>query len=62
MKHHEDVEQLRTMQAGPAERTGRWGFKRLAAFQGEGYADYVAFARPVDLRRGRADLEGTPAT
>ena len=40
-----------------AERAGRWGFSRLAAFQKEGYADYVAFARPVDLRRGRADLE-----
>ena len=40
-----------------AERVGRWDFRRLAAFQREGYADYVAFARPVDLPRGRADLE-----
>jgi hypothetical protein len=40
-----------------ADRVGRWRFSELAAFQREGYADYVAFARPVDLRRGRADLE-----
>jgi hypothetical protein len=40
-----------------ADRVGRWRFSKLAAFQREGYADYVAFARPVDLRRGRADLE-----
>ena len=40
-----------------ADRVGRWRLSRLAAFQREGYADYVAFARPVDLRRGRADLE-----
>lgn len=39
-----------------ADRVGRWRFSRLAAFQREGYADYVAFARPVDLARGRADL------
>jgi hypothetical protein len=40
-----------------ADRVGRWHFSRLAAFQREGYADYVAFARAVDLARGRADLE-----
>ena len=40
-----------------ADRVGRWHFSRLAAFQREGYADYVAFARPVDLPRGRADLQ-----
>ena len=40
-----------------ADRLGRWHYARLAAFQREGYADYVAFARPVDLPRGRADLE-----
>jgi hypothetical protein len=39
------------------DRAGRWRFKKLAAFQTEGYADYVAFAQPVDLPRGRADLE-----
>lgn len=38
------------------DRAGRWRFSRLAAFQREGYADYVAFARPVELARGRADL------
>jgi hypothetical protein len=40
-----------------AAHGGRWRFNKLAAFQTEGYADYVALARPVDLRRGRADLE-----
>jgi hypothetical protein len=39
-----------------ADRVGRWRYRGLAAFQTEGYADYVAFARPVDLRVGRADL------
>ncbi len=39
-----------------AEHIGRWRNHDLAAFQTEGYADYVAFARPVDLARGRADL------
>jgi hypothetical protein len=29
------------------------GFRGLSAFQKEGYADYVARARPVDLRIGR---------
>jgi hypothetical protein len=38
------------------DRIGRWRMSRLAKFQAEGYADYVAFARPVDLLRGRADL------
>jgi hypothetical protein len=40
---------------------GRWPVSRRAAFQKEGYADYVAFARPVDLRRGRADLVANTA-
>ena len=40
-----------------AAHGGRWRFNKLAAFQTEGYADYVAFARPVDLARGRAELE-----
>jgi len=39
-----------------ADSVGRWRLSRLAAFQREGYADYVALARPVDLPRGRADL------
>jgi hypothetical protein len=39
-----------------ADRVGRWRLSRLAAFQREGYPDYVALARPVDLARGRADL------
>ena len=39
-----------------ADRVGRWHFRRLASFQVEGYADYVAFARPVDVPRGRAQL------
>ena len=37
----------------------RFGFyraSRLAAFQREGYADYVAFARPMDLHAGREAL------
>jgi hypothetical protein len=36
-----------------ADRVGGWRSLELAAFQREGYADYVAFARPVDFRRGR---------
>jgi hypothetical protein len=39
-----------------ADHTGRFGFRKLAAFQQEGYADYVAFARPVDVVGGRADM------
>jgi hypothetical protein len=39
-----------------AAHFGRRLFGRLAAFQTEGYADYVAFARDVDLARGRAAL------
>jgi len=37
---------------------GRWGYHGLAAFQTEGYADYVAFARPppFDFAGGRAAL------
>jgi len=37
-------------------RVGRRGYHRLAAFQQEGYADYVAFARPVDFAAGREAL------
>jgi hypothetical protein len=45
-----------------ADRFGRLVSWRLAPFQNEGYADYVAYARPVDLALGRADLEaGTTA-
>jgi hypothetical protein len=39
-----------------ADRIGRYGIHRLAAFQREGYADYVAFARPVDVAQGRLEL------
>lgn len=38
-----------------ADRIGRWQYHALAPFQVEGYADYVAFAQPVDISRGRAD-------
>jgi hypothetical protein len=38
------------------DRVGRLGTYRLAAFQREGYADYVAFTRPIDLVRARRDL------
>lgn len=44
-----------------ADRVGRWRYRGLAAFQTEGYADYVAFARPVELDRGRADLVANTA-
>ena len=37
-------------------RLGFFRSSRLAAFQREGYADYVAFARPIDLRAGREAL------
>ena len=42
-----------------ADRIGRWRYFHLAAFQQEGYADHVAFARPgpFDFARGRALLE-----
>jgi hypothetical protein len=40
-----------------ADRLGRWRAYRLAAFQREGYADYVGFDRPVDLQGWRAALE-----
>jgi hypothetical protein len=43
------------------DHTGRRSYSRLARFQREGYADCVAFARPVDLPRGRADLEAGTA-
>jgi hypothetical protein len=36
-----------------ADRVGRLRYRRLAAFQQEGYADHVAFARPADFARGR---------
>jgi len=39
-----------------ADRIGRWRYRRLAAFQTEGYADYVAYDRPVALRDGRDAL------
>lgn len=38
------------------DRLGRWRYAQLAAFQREGYADYVAFDHHVDLERGRAAL------
>jgi hypothetical protein len=40
------------------DHIGRLGYRRLAAFQTEGYADYVAFARPppFDFASGRAAL------
>ena len=42
-----------------ADRIGRWRYLHLAAFQQEGYADHVAFARPgpFDFARGRELLE-----
>ena len=42
-----------------ADRIGRWRYIHLAAFQQEGYADHVAFARPgpFDFARGRELLE-----
>ena len=39
-----------------ADRTGRWRYHRLSAFQVEGYADYVGFGRPLDLAREREAL------
>jgi hypothetical protein len=39
-----------------SDRVGRWRYHGLAAFQREGYADYVAFARPVDFAAGREAL------
>lgn len=39
-----------------ADRVGRWRYRRLAAFQTEGYADHVAFARPLDLHAERDAL------
>jgi len=39
-----------------ADYVGRWRYRSLAPFQVEGYADYVAFARPVDTASGRRDL------
>ena len=39
-----------------ADRIGRWQYHRLAAFQTEGYADYVAFARHLDLAAERESL------
>ncbi len=43
------------------DRVGRWRFRQLAHFQTEGYADHVAFARPMDLRAEReALIRGAP--
>lgn len=39
-----------------ADRLGRWGYRRLAAFQQEGYADHVGYARPLNLRVEREAL------
>jgi len=39
-----------------ADAIGRFRYAQLAAFQVEGYADYVAFARAVDFAAGRAAL------
>ena len=39
-----------------ADRTGRWRYRQLSAFQVEGYADYVGFGRPLDLARERESL------
>ncbi|HVT10481.1 MAG TPA: hypothetical protein VHO67_23640 [Polyangia bacterium] len=39
-----------------ADHVGRWRYRRLAAFQKEGYADAVAFDRPLNLRDERAAL------
>jgi hypothetical protein len=44
-----------------ADRIGRWHYHKLAAFQTEGYADYVAFDRQLDLRAAREALvRGAP--
>jgi hypothetical protein len=44
-----------------ADRTGRWRYRKLSAFQVEGYADYVGFGRPLDLARERqAVIEDAP--
>ena len=39
-----------------AAHVGRWRYRDLAAFQVEGYADYVALHRPVDFDAGRAAI------
>ena len=39
-----------------ADRTGRWRYRKLSAFQVEGYADYVGFGRPLDFARERQAL------
>ena len=39
-----------------ADHVGRWRYRRLAAFQKEGYADVVAFDRALNLRDERAAL------
>jgi len=49
------------MHAMTMDRLGRWRLARLPRFQEEGYADYVAFARSVDLARGRTDLVANTA-
>lgn len=40
-----------------ADRLGRWRMHRLAAFQREGYADYVGFDHAVDFPGWRTALE-----
>ena len=40
-----------------SDHVGRWHYRGLAAFQREGYADHVAFSRPIDFARGRELLE-----
>ncbi|MES1206956.1 MAG: hypothetical protein ABUS79_13550 [Pseudomonadota bacterium] len=39
-----------------ADHVGRWRYRGLAAFQTEGYADVVAFDRPLNLRAERDAL------
>ena len=39
-----------------ADRTGRWRYRQLSAFQVEGYADHVGFGRPLDFAREREAL------
>ncbi len=38
------------------DHIGRWRYRRLAAFQQEGYADHVGFAHDVNLARDREAL------
>ena len=44
------------------DRFGAFGHRRIAAFQSEGYADYVGFERSIDLHERRKQLrDGDPA-